>query len=379
MSSKGVNTLEPPLYAVILEEAPIIDPEQMHQALANHPEKGHLLDDNEHIIAELKQELLAKEDYLASTHEELESSNEELMSTNEEMQSVNEELQSTNEELETSKEELQSVNEELNTVNSELQAKVDVASQLNSDMNNLLDGSGIATLFVDNNLRILRFNPLVTQIINLLPYDTHRPVNHIVSNLVNYQQLGEDIKTVLKTLIPVENRVQTTDGKCYTLRILPYRTLNNTIEGAVITFVDITETMRIEEALEKTNRLLRLAVVVRDAHDAITVQDLTGHIIAWNPGAVRLYGWSEEEALLMNVSARIPEALRKKALDKVLNLSQAKILKPYRTQRITKKGTVVEVWITATALINETGQMYAVATTERASESPANKPLEMRQ
>ena len=160
------------------------------------------------------------------------------------------------------------------------------------------------------------------------------------------------------------------------MRILPYRTLNNTIEGAVVTFVDITETMRIEAALEKANRLLRLAVVVRDAHDAITVQDLTGRIIAWNPGAVRLYGWSEEEALQMNVRDRIPEALHKKALNKVFGLSQAKVLKPYRTQRLTKNAAVVEVWITATALINEVGQMYAVATTERASESPANKSLE---
>ncbi len=372
LSANGGDTLEPPLYGVILEEAPVTD---LEQTLANPPAQSHL-DDHERIIAELKQELLAKEDYLASTHEELESANEELKSTNEEMQSVNEELQSTNEELETSKEELQSVNEELNTVNTELQAKVDVASQLYSDMNNLLDGSGIATLFVDNNLRILRFNPLVTQIINLIPHDTHRPVNHIVSNLVNYPHLGEDIKTVLKTLIPLENRVQATNDKWYTLRILPYRTLNNTIKGAVITFVDITETVQIEAALEKANRLLRLAVVVRDAHDAITVQDLTGRIIAWNPGAVRLYGWSEDEALLMNVSDRIPETLRKKALDKVLNLSQAEILKPYRSQRLAKNGAVVEVLITASALLNETGQMYAVATTERASESPAKEALE---
>ena len=380
LPSKGLDTFEQPLYVVILEEAPVIDPEQMQQAFANNPAaQGHLVDDNERIIAELKQELQAKEEYLLSTHEELESSTEELKSTNEEMQSVNEELQSTNEELETSKEELQSVNEELSTVNAELQAKVDVASQLYSDMNNLLDGSGIATLFVDNNLRILRFNPLVTQIINLVQHDTNRPVNHIVTNVVNYHHLAEDIKTVLKTLIPIEHRVQTIDDQWYTLRISPYRTLNNAIEGAVLTFVDITETMRIEGDLEKANKLFRLAVVVRDAYDAITVQDLNGHIIAWNPGSVKMYGWKEEEALLMNVSDRIPKALHKKELTKLLNLSRAKTMKPYRTQRITQNGTVVEVWITATALVNETGQMYAVATTERASESPANKPLEMRQ
>jgi two-component system CheB/CheR fusion protein len=107
---------------------------------------------------------------------------------------------------------------------------------------------------------------------------------------------------------------------------------------------------------------------VRDAHDAITVQDLNGRIIAWNPGAVRMYGWSEDEALLMNVRDRIPDALHKKELAKTLNLGKGKIIKPYRTQRITKKGTVVEVWIISTALINEAGQIYAIATTERINE-----------
>ncbi len=374
VTSKLVGTLDTPLYLVILEEAPVINPEQMQLALADN-DANHSSDDNLHLIAELRRELQAKEDYLLSTHAELESSNEELKSANEEMQSVNEELQSTNEELETSKEELQSVNEELSTVNAELQAKVDVAAQLSSDMNNLLDGSGIATLFVDNNLRVLRFNPLVTQIINLLQRDTNRPVNHIVSNLLNYDRLGEDIKTVLKTLIPIETRVQARDDKWYTMRIQPYRTLDNTIEGAVITFVDITGTKRIEEELGKANRLLRLAVVVRDAYDAVTVQDLNGLIIAWNPGAVRMYGWSEDEALLMNVSDRIPEALRKKELAKMVNLGKGKIMKPYRTQRLTKKGTAVEVWIMATALINETGQMYAVATTERVNEAQTYQRL----
>jgi two-component system CheB/CheR fusion protein len=107
-------------------------------------------------------------------------------------------------------------------------------------------------------------------------------------------------------------------------------------------------------------------VVVRDAHDAITVQDLDGRIIAWNPGAVRMYGWSEAEALVMNVRDRTPEGQREAALAKVYQLSRAEILEPYRTQRITKDGTVVEVSIISTALMNAAGQMYAIATTERA-------------
>jgi two-component system CheB/CheR fusion protein len=109
-------------------------------------------------------------------------------------------------------------------------------------------------------------------------------------------------------------------------------------------------------------------VVVRDAHDAITVQDLEGRTLAWNPGAVRLYGWSEAEALAMNVRDRIPKELQKEALAMLQQLSQAKVLEPYRTRRITKAGAVVEISMISTALVNEAGQMYAIATTERLAE-----------
>ena len=258
-------------------------------------------------VAALKQELHAKEEYLQSLNEELESSSEELKSSNEEMQSVNEELQSTNEELETSKEELQSVNEELATVNTELQTKVADLTRANNDMNNLLAGTGIGTVFVDHQLSILRFTPAASQIINLILSDEGRPVSHLVSNLVGYDRLVLDVQSVLDTLVAKEVTVQTRDGRWYTMRILPYRTLDNMIEGAVITFVDITEMHQSQEALRKANEGLRLAVVVRDASDAITVQDLEGRTIAWNPGAARLYGWSEPEALVLNVSDRIPE------------------------------------------------------------------------
>jgi two-component system CheB/CheR fusion protein len=178
----------------------------------------------------------------------------------------------------------------------------------------------------------------------------------------------KDIQEVLNTLIPKEVEVQILTGAWYTMHIMPYRTLDNVIEGAVITFVDITERKKIQEKFEKANEQLRLAVVVRDAHDAITVQDLDGHIIAWNPGAMRMYGWSEAEALVMNVRDRIPEGLREKELAKMRQLSRAEIMQPYRTQRITKDGTIVEVWMTATTLVNEAGLMYAIATTERVTE-----------
>lgn len=354
------------LYLVILEDAAAPEP----QAAASNHGGGAVAATNAEVdaeqrIAELLNELRAKDEYLQSTHEELESSNEELKSSNEEMQSVNEELQSTNEEMETSKEELQSVNEELNTVNNELQTKVADLSRVNNDMNNLLAGTGIGTVFVDHQLRIMRFTPAASAIINLIQSDVGRPISHIVSNMVGYDTLVADVQAVLNTLVPKCLDVRTRNGSWHTMRILPYRTLDNVIEGAVISFMDITETVRTREALHKANELLRLAVVVRDAHDAITVQDLDGRILAWNPGAVRMYGWSEAEALGMNVRERIPEALREKALATLRQLSQAEVLEPYRTERISKQGTVVAVSIISTALVNEFDQIYAIATTER--------------
>lgn len=321
--------------------------------------------DSEVRISALKNELRAKDEYLQNIYEELETSNEELKSSSEEMQSVNEELQSTNEELETSKEELQSVNEELATVNAELQTKVMYLSRANNDMNNLLAGTGIGTVFVDFQLCILRFTPAASKIINLIQSDIGRPVSHFVSNLISYTALAADIKAVLDTLVPKEIEVQTTEGVWFNMRIQPYRTLDNVIEGAVISFININDRKRIETELAAANNVLRLAVVVRDAHDAITVQDLDGNTIAWNPGAVRLYGWSEQQALGMNVRERIPEALREGALTTLKNLSKAEVLQAYLTERLNQDGKIVQVSIISTALINTGGEMYAIATTER--------------
>lgn len=349
---------ESPLFLVILEEVPegraVSDPASVSHG--HPPDAG--VDVDARIVA-LRAELLAKEESLQSTIEELESSAEELKSSSEEMQSVNEELQSTNEELETSKEELQSVNEELATVNTELQTKVFDLSRANNDMNNLLAGTGIGTVFVDFQLRILRFTPAAGIIINLIPTDVGRPVAHVVTNLAGYTSLVADVQAVLGTLAPKEVEVRSLAGRHYTLRIQPYRTLDNVIEGAVITFQDITELVESRESLR------RLAVVVRDAHDAITVKDLEGRILAWNPGAVRMYGWTEAEALQMNVSDRIPPTQREQDVEKMILLSRTKILEPFYTQRLTKSGQIVEVTLILTALVNEAGVMYAVATTER--------------
>jgi len=353
------------LFLVVFEDAPTTDVGPHEKAATSGDRSGESATDVDARVATLKHELRAKEEYLQTANEELATSNEELKSSNEEMQSVNEELQSTNEELETSKEELQSVNEELGTVNAELQNKVADLSRSNNDMNNLLAGTGIGTIFVDYQLRIQRFTPAVTQVINLILTDVGRPVGHIVSNLVGYDRLVADVRGVLESLMPREVEVQTQAGTWYLLRIRPYRTLENVIEGAVITFTEITETKKAQAALRESEELRRLAVVVRDAYDAITVQDLEGHILAWNPGAERMYGWGEAEALTMNVRDLIPEGRREEALAVLLRQTHAEVMEPYRMPRVAKDGRIVEIWLTATALVNDSGAVYAIATTER--------------
>ncbi|MDQ7825972.1 MAG: chemotaxis protein CheB [Candidatus Eremiobacteraeota bacterium] len=200
--------------------------------------------------ADLEQELQATREHLQSALEAMEISNEELKSANEELQSTNEELQSTNEEVETAKEELQSTNEELVTVNSELQAKVDDLTRANNDINNLLASTDIGTIFLDNALGIKRFTPAMTKLFNLRSTDVGRSIKDITTK-ITYGALYEEAEGVLETLQGREHEVRTGDGKCFIMRILPYRTLENMIEGVVITFIDATEQKRTEEALQE--------------------------------------------------------------------------------------------------------------------------------
>jgi two-component system CheB/CheR fusion protein len=187
---------------------------------------------------------------LRITHEEMQTSQEELKSANEELQSTNEELQSTNEELTTSKEEMQSLNEELQTVNAELQAKVDELSAASNDMKNLLNSTDIATLFLDGDLNVRRFTNQTTTIIKLIPGDVGRPVTDLVTDL-DYPQLADDVREVLRSLVFHECRVPARDGRWFVVRIMPYRTQDNRIDGVVITFVDITVAKTQEDTLRE--------------------------------------------------------------------------------------------------------------------------------
>ncbi|HET7775556.1 MAG TPA: PAS domain-containing protein, partial [Azospira sp.] len=189
---------------------------------------------------------------IQATREEMQSSHEELRSTNEELQSTNEELQSTNEELTTSKEEMQSLNEELQTVNSELQAKLDDLSHANNDLQNLLNSTEIATVFLDASLCVRRFTPSITHVIKLIPGDVGRPLSDIVTDLL-YPELQEDARQVLRTLIPIDKQVVTRDERWFSVRVLPYRTLSNVIDGVVLTCTDITVIKELEAKLRNSH------------------------------------------------------------------------------------------------------------------------------
>ncbi|HBA85008.1 MAG TPA: chemotaxis protein CheB [Verrucomicrobia bacterium] len=215
-------------------------------------------------VVELERELQRLRGEVQNAREEMQSSQEELLSANEELQSTNEELQSTNEELTTSKEEMQSLNEELQTVNAELQNKVDELSRTNNDMKNLLNSTDIATLFLDNELRVRRFTPKVTKIIKLIPGDIGRPVTDLASAL-HYPDLVEDAREVLRTLVFTEKPVATENGRWFSVRIMPYRTLDDRIDGVVITFSDITVAKSLEAELRKEQANLKTRLTSQDA------------------------------------------------------------------------------------------------------------------
>ena len=207
-------------------------------------------------LIELANDLQQSREEAKSTREEMQSSQEELKSTNEEMQSTNEELQSTNEELTTSKEEMQSMNEELQTVNHELQAKVTELYGASNDMRNLLDSTEIATLFLDDTLRVRRFTLQTRRVYKLIPGDTGRLITDIVTDL-QYPTMAQDAQQVLRSLVFSEKDMPTADGRWFKVRIMPYRTHENRIDGLVMTFLDITQSKKLEEELIATHIKLK--------------------------------------------------------------------------------------------------------------------------
>jgi two-component system CheB/CheR fusion protein len=213
-----------------------------------------------------EQEVRALRQQLSATSADLEAANEELKSANEEYQSVNEELQSTNEELETAKEELQSTNEELQTVNSELSVKNEDLSRANSDLRNFFDSTDIASLFLDADLRIRTFTPAMTDLINIREGDRGRPISDLTGHLI-YGDVDGEVKKVVRTLSSIEREVSTKDGTTFMMRIRPYRSIDNVIDGVVMTFVDITGRRRSGAASEQ------LGLIIEEGFSEVYVCD----------------------------------------------------------------------------------------------------------
>ncbi len=267
-------------FVVLFKDGPV-------RVLENGENKGNGLVRTEH-VERLESELRATRERLQATIEELESTNEELKSSNEEYQSLNEELQSANEELETSREELQSVNEELTTVNGELAHRVQELTRATSDLKNFLESTQIATVFLDNDLRVMNFTPAITQVLHLVETDVGRPIAHIKAR-IPIEDLYDEVRKVLRTLASAERELTAPDtGTRYIVRILPYRSIDNFIAGVVITFIDVTAITRAEERqrlllAELQHRVRNTLGVVRSiarrsAETSTSVEDYGSHL-----------------------------------------------------------------------------------------------------
>ncbi len=283
----------------------------------------------------LEKELKDTREKMQDTLEEMQTSQEELKSSNEELQSTNEELQSTNEELTSSKEEMQSLNEELQTLNAELQSKVDEFSRVNNDMKNLLNSTDIATLFLDKELNIRRFTFQATKIFKLIKSDIGRPFTDLVTDLV-YPGLSADALEVLKTLVFIQKPIPTKDGRWFNIRIMPYRTLDDRIDGLVITFINISELKKVELKLHETEQMNNL--LFNSSSDILIKLSTANKIVEFNPTAEKFFGMKREDVLNRNfIQMFIPETERK-STENNINKLQSQLLPGKLKMQVTAAG-----------------------------------------
>lgn len=320
-------------------------------------EAQKIIEQKDEEIQGLQHQLSELQSHLQASIEEFETTNEELNASNEEVLSSNEELQSTNEELQTSKEEIQSANEELSTLNNELQNRNDEVAQVSDDLENLLNSTGLSVILVGADLCIRKYTHPATKLLRIIPTDIGRPIRD-VRPLFQLPDMEKHISEVIDTVQSVKIELQDDDGYWYSMSILPYRTIENQIDGAVILFEDIHE--------RKINSLKdhQLATVLRDSNDAIILLDKSGVIKSWNRGAQRMYGYSEEEALELHFKELVPAEYQKEALD-FLNLNKNVETFSFETKRITKDLKVIDVQMTLTPLKNDKEAIEFLSLIER--------------
>ncbi len=284
--------------------------DEVQERMADEGEPG--MRGQDPVLVQLERELQHSREQLSTTIEQYETSMEELKASNEELQAINEELRSATEELESSKEELQSVNEELSTVNAELQARVEDTAKANDDLQNIIVSTEIATVFVDKRIQVKRFTPSATRIFNLIEKDVGRSLFDITRALKR-PTLAEDVKEAFESLKLIERKVESADGHWYLMRLLPYRTADDRIDGAVLTLIDVTARHQAEEQARTGEQRLRLAAQATSEF-AIVVAEPDGRIVSWNAGAERIFGYAEAEVIGRDIALIYEAADREAAL-----------------------------------------------------------------
>ena len=300
--------------------------------------------------SELEKELQNAREEIQNTLDERQTAQEELKSTNEEFQSTNEELQSTNEELMTSKEEMQSLNEELQTVNAELQAKVDDFSRVNNDMKNLLNSTDIATLFLDKELNIRRYTNQATKIFKLIKSDIGRPFTDLVSDLI-YPELAANALDVLRTLVFIQKQIPAKDGRWFSIRIMPYRTFDDRIDGLVITFINLSDLKQVEVKLHETEQIHRL--LLNSSSDVVIRLSTDWKILEFNPEAENFFGKKHQDAVNQNYFKMfVPEPVRKKTEKEFNKLLNKRLDCKFKMQVIAAGGNMPFVEWSVNVLLN---------------------------
>jgi two-component system, chemotaxis family, CheB/CheR fusion protein len=308
------------------------------------------------VARHLDREIERLKSHLRETVEQYEASTEELKASNEELQAMNEELRSATEELETSREELQSINEELTTVNYELKGKVDELGHANSDMQNLMDATAIATVFLDRQLRITRYTPSAVSLFNLIATDVGRPLTDL-TNQLRYPTLGTDARSVLETLMTVEREVGERGGNWYLVRMRPYRTIDDRIAGVVLTFIDITERKRAQEAL--LNADARFRAIVNQATVGVVQIDLQNQITFANERMCELLGYRQAELVGTELNALVhpdDQALHHQRMARLLQRQE-----PFEMEKrlLRRNGTAIWVHTSVTCLPDAQGKVEA--------------------
>lgn len=288
---EGVHTDDPSLFVLV-----IFDEQSETESSKSESTNGIALSSPpDEVARRLEEELQHSRAYLRASVEQYETSAEELKASNEELQAMNEEQRSAAEELETSREEISAVNEELTTVNHELKSKIEELSRANADLQNLMASTDIATVFLSRDLRIKRYTPRAVEMFSLIPSDIGRPLADL-RHRFEVETFTVDADHVLRTLATLEREVHTLNGQWFLLRIAPYRTLEDRIDGVVLSFVDITERREAAERLHESE--MRQRLMIESARDyAIFTTDLDRRVSSWNSGAQAMFGYGEEEIL----------------------------------------------------------------------------------